>query len=126
MSKTLVRLLVIGSFLIPDFAGAAVTEEDFTVKTTRNLVNLCAVSPDDPRANEAIHMCHGYILGAHDFNMAESAGAGPVRLACVPDSVSRNEAVAGFVQWAKTHPQYMNERPVDTEFRYLTEKWPCK
>jgi hypothetical protein len=39
---------------------------------------------------------------------------------------SRNEAVAMFVEWAKANPQYMNERPVDTEFRFLSVKWPCK
>jgi hypothetical protein len=26
----------------------------------------------------------------------------------------------------QAHPQYMNERPVETEFRFLTEKWPCQ
>ena len=31
-----------------------------------------------------------------------------------------------FVEWAKAHPQYMNELPVETEFRFLMEKWPCK
>jgi hypothetical protein len=126
MHKKLIRSLAVASFLVPGFAGAAVTDNDFVVKTTRNLVNLCAVSPDDPRAKEAIQMCHGYIAGAHDFHIAESAGAGGTRMACIPDKVSRNEAVAMFVEWAKAHPQYMNERPADTEFRFLSEKWPCK
>jgi len=31
-----------------------------------------------------------------------------------------------FLAWAQAHPQYMNERPVETEFRFLTEKWPCQ
>jgi hypothetical protein len=126
MFKQLIRPLVVASFLVPGFAGAAVTDDDFLVKTTRNLVNLCAVSRDDPRAKEAIQMCHGYILGAYDFHMAESAGTGGARMVCLSDKVTRNEAVATFVRWAKAHPQYMNERPVETEFRYLTEKWPCR
>jgi hypothetical protein len=126
MFKKTFQSLVIASFLVPEFAGAAVTKEDFTVRTTRNLVNLCAVSPDDPRAKEAIQMCHGYILGALDFHMAETAGERGGRMVCLPDKVTRDEAVAAFVQWAKAHPQYMNERPVDTEFRYLSEKWPCR
>jgi hypothetical protein len=30
------------------------------------------------------------------------------------------------MEWAKEHPQYMGESPVETEFRFLMEKWPCK
>ena len=39
---------------------------------------------------------------------------------------SRNDAIAMFLEWAKVHTQYMGEKPVDTEFRFLIEKWPCK
>ena len=31
-----------------------------------------------------------------------------------------------FIAWVQAHPQYMNEPPVETEFRFLTEKWPCQ
>jgi hypothetical protein len=31
-----------------------------------------------------------------------------------------------FIEWVKAHPQYMNEKPVDTEFRFLMEKCICK
>ena len=31
-----------------------------------------------------------------------------------------------FIDWAKAHPQYMDESPVETEFRFLMETWPCK
>jgi Rap1a immunity proteins len=52
---------------------------------------------------------------------------GRKRLVCFPNPApSRNEAVAEFVQWAKARPQHMNELPVETEFRFLMEKWPCK
>ena len=37
-----------------------------------------------------------------------------------------SESLAMFVEWAKARPQYMNELPVETEFRFLIEKWPCK
>jgi hypothetical protein len=42
-----------------------------------------------------------------------------------PVEVTRNEAVALFVAWVKAHPQYLKDFPVETEFRFLTEKWPC-
>jgi len=31
-----------------------------------------------------------------------------------------------FVEWVKAHPQHWRETPVETEFRFLMEKWPCK
>jgi hypothetical protein len=50
MFKKLIRSLILVGLLVPGLAGAAVTDEDFVVSTTRNLVNLCSVSADDPRA----------------------------------------------------------------------------
>lgn len=127
MFKKLILALVVTSFFVPGLAGAAVTDDDFVLSTTRNLVNLCAVSADDPRAKEAIQMCQGYLLGAWDYYLAENSGKDSMRLVCMPNpGPSRNEAVAMFVEWAKASPQYMNERPVDTEFRFLSAKWPCK
>jgi hypothetical protein len=31
-----------------------------------------------------------------------------------------------FIAWAQQHPEYMGERPVDSIFRFLAEKWPCR
>ena len=119
MFKKSIRLLVLASFLVPGLAGAAVTDEDFVLATTQNLVNLCSVSASDPRAKEAIQMCEGYMLGAYD--------RGDMRLVCMSNPTpSRNEVAAMFVEWAKANPQYMKEAPVDSEFRFLGEKWPCK
>ncbi len=30
-----------------------------------------------------------------------------------------------FVERVKAYPQDMNEKPVETEFRFLIETWPC-
>jgi hypothetical protein len=130
MFKKLIRLLVVASLLDPGLAGAAVTDEDFVLSTTQNLVNLCSVSADDPRAKEAIQMCEGYILGAYHFYLATNSGKGDrgdMRLVCMPNPTpTRNEVAAMFVEWAKANPQYMKEAPVDSEFRFMNAKWPCK
>ena len=39
---------------------------------------------------------------------------------------ARNEAIARFLEWAKSNQQYMSERAVEAEFRFLMETWPCK
>ena len=127
MFKNLVRSLVVASFLVAGLAGAAVTDEDFVLSTTRNLVNLCSVSADDSRAKEAIQMCEGYMLGAYHFYLATNSGKSDMRLACLPNPTpTRNETAAMFVEWARANSQYMNETPVDSEFRFMSAKWPCK
>jgi hypothetical protein len=72
-------------------------------------------------------MCEGYMLGAYHFYLATNSGKGDMRLVCLPNPTpSRNEVAAMFVEWAKANSQYMNEAPVDSEFRFMSAKWPCK
>ena len=113
-------------FLLPGFAGA-VSEEDFEAHTAQSLINLCSASHDDPLYQQAIHFCHGYFEGAYQYYESMSSGPKGIKFVCVPDPLpSRNKAIGMFVEWAKKNPQYMNERPVEAEFRFLMETWPCK
>ena len=126
MKRGMIFLLVAAILVLPVFAGA-VSKEDFEVKTTQNLINLCSVPPDDPLVKEAIHFCNGFLVGAYAYYQASSDGNQGVRLVCIPDPPpSRNAAVGMFINWVKEHPQYLGEKPVETEFRFLMEKWPCK
>ena len=121
-----VALIIVIVFLPSGFAGA-VTEKDFEAETTKNIVNLCTASTDDPLYHQAINFCHGYLVGAYHYYEAHSSGPEGIKLVCPPDPMpSRNEAIGLFIEWAKAHPQYWSEPPVDTEFRFLMEKWPCK
>ena len=123
--KTIILLLAIG-ILLPGIAGAA-SEKDFEVQTTENLINLCTAAPNDPLYHQAINFCHGFMVGAYRYY--EAAGSGPegLKLVCLPDpQLSRNDIFAMFVEWIKAHPQYWKERPVETEFRFKMQKWPCK
>jgi hypothetical protein len=123
--KTIILLLTVG-ILLPGFAGAA-SEKDFEVQSTENLINLCTVAPDDPLYHQAINFCHGFLVGAYRYYEAAESGPAGVKLFCPPDpEPSRNESFAMFVEWVKAHPQYLKERAVETEFRFLMETWPCK
>ena len=120
-------LLLAGAGLLTSGAANAVKNIDFETTTTQNLINLCTVSKNDPKAAEAIHFCHGYLVGAFDYHMSEVEKDGKSPLFCLPTpQPSRNEAVAQFVKWALAHPEYMHELPVDTEFRFLSDQYPCK
>ena len=127
MSKKTILLLALFSFLMTGPAGAAVTDEDFVLSTTQNLVNLCSVAASDPRAKEAIQMCEGYMLGSYHYYLATNSGKNDMRLVCMPNPTpTRNEVAAMFVEWAKANTQYMKEAPIDSEFRFMSSRWPCK
>ncbi|MGZ8195399.1 MAG: Rap1a/Tai family immunity protein, partial [Methylosarcina sp.] len=60
--KHLTPLLLCASFITGTARAANVTEEDFVAQKTRNLINLCTASPQEPHYREAIHFCHGYLV----------------------------------------------------------------
>jgi hypothetical protein len=126
MHRQLASVLLGFVLLLPVVANA-VTEQDFQVKDTQSLINLCSAPQGDPLYDEAIHFCHGYLVGAFHYDKMIHASTESKPLFCIPDPApSRNETINNFIVWAKAHPQYMNEVPVETEFRFLTETWPCK
>ena len=127
MKRKLLRFIAMLGILLPGLASSAVTEEDFVAKTTRNLINLCTASPQDARYEQAIHFCHGYLVGAVHYSIAVKSKEPNELFVCFPEpKPSRNQTIALFIAWAQAHPQFMTEMPVETEFRFLTEKWPCK
>jgi hypothetical protein len=126
MHRTLVTVLLGFMLLFPAVAGA-VTADDFLVKDTQSLINLCTAPPEDPLYGEALHFCHGYLVGAFHYYTVTHATPDTKPLFCIPEpKPSRNDTIGRFIAWAKARPQYLKEVPVETEFRFLTEAWPCK
>lgn len=126
MKRKSVMVILALFLMLPAYAGAAVTEEDFVAGTTQNLMNLCTASVDDPLYHQAVNFCHGYLVGAFQYYAAAAAGPDGVKLVCFPEPPpTRNQAIGMFIEWVKAHPQYMQEKPVETEFRFLVETWPC-
>lgn len=114
------------ALLVNGAATADVTDQDFVAQKTQNLINLCTASPQDPHYREAIHFCHGYLVGAYHYYQAQTADKAELKIFCTPEpKPSRNETIAMFISWAQKHPEYMNEMPVETEFRFLAENFPC-
>ena len=126
MKRKTIILLLVAAILFPGSAGA-VSEKDFEVQTTENIINLCTASPDDPLYHQAINFCHGFLVGAYRYYEAAGSGPGGLKLVCLPDPrPSRNETIDMFIEWAKAHRQHWGEPAVETEFRFLMENWPCK
>ena len=126
MIRKVFLYLVLLTLLAAPVMAAGVQKSDFEVKTTQSLINLCTASPEDPLFTHAANFCHGYLVGAFHYYAASVAGENAARFVCLPENrPSRDNIIAMFVKWAQDHPQYMNELPVETEFRFLGEKWPC-
>jgi len=130
MMRTLICALIVAVLVVPcaaqDAAKKRVTRDDFLVKTTQQLLNLCTACQDDPHYKEAIHFCYGYLIGAYHYYVAANAGPDGKKLVCPPDPPpTRTEAIKMFIEWAKKHPEYAQDPPVETEFRFLMEEWPC-
>jgi hypothetical protein len=125
--KKVMAFMMLAGLLLPSaLAGAGVTEKNFELKNTRDLIDLCTVASDDPLYHQSVNFCHGYLVGAFQYYAAAAAGPNGVKLVCFPDNrPTRNQVIEMFVNWAKAHPEYMQEKAVDTEFRFLMEKWPC-
>ncbi len=127
MTSRAIGFLLLVLLALPAVAASAVSEKDFLVKTTQDLINLCTAIPDDPLYPQAINFCQGYLVGAFHYYEASTSGPKAAKLVCQPDPPpSRNDAIKMFIDWAKAHSQYLKDRPVETEFRFLMEKWPCK
>ena len=126
MKLKITKILLLFGLLVPAIASA-VTEADFKAKTTQNLINLCTAAETDPQHKEAIHFCHGYLVGAYHYHYVENEGPDAEQQICFPDPrPTRNDAITQVVAWMQKHPEHMSEAPVETEFRALHELWPCK
>jgi hypothetical protein len=124
--RRIVWIITLAVCLWPLISGAQARDE-FLVRHTQDYVRICTTSENDPLYPAAMGFCHGYAVGAYHYYLAETAGPQGKAFICPPEPPpSRSEILTMFIAWAQQHPQYMGERPVDSLFRLLTEKWPCR
>ena len=117
--------LIVAAWLAP-YAARATTTDDFLVRRTEDLIDLCTTPESDPLYTAALNFCHGYVVGAFNYHQELNLKA-KRKLLCMPDPPpTRTEGVREFIAWAKAHPQYKNESPVETLVEFLVEKWPCR
>lgn len=126
--RQLIRRLACGSALAGlALQAQAVTEEQFVVRNTQDIIEICTTPPTDPLYTAAANFCQGYLLGAYHYQDALYQGPGLKPVVCLPDPrPTRNEGIAQYVEWAKAHPEYAQDRAVDTLSKFLAETWPCK
>jgi len=118
-------MLVAGLIAAPRPLGA-VTRENFVAKTTADYIAVCSTPESDAMYLTAMAFCQGYGVGAYHYYQATIDVKGQKPFVCFPNPTPpRQEILQGFVVWGGSHPEYSQDAPVETLFRYLVEKYPC-
>jgi hypothetical protein len=105
----------------------AVTEDHFLARDTRDIIELCSALKTEPLYTAAVNFCQGYLVGAYHYQDSLYSEPGIRPVVCFPEpKPTRIEAIAQFIEWAKAHPEYGQDRAVDSMSKFLAEKWPCK
>jgi hypothetical protein len=119
-------LLLAGAVVAGVMPASAATIENFQMKTTADLVDLCSADPASDHYIAAIHFCEGFAVGAYQYYLAQAVDDPSNQYVCAPNPPpTRNDAIVAFLAWAQAHPQFMGAAPVDALFRFLGETYPC-
>lgn len=105
--------------------AAAVEPVNFDVRYNADLVALCSAAPTGPNYVAAIHFCHGMGVGFVRYHEALTEGKGFEPLFCIPEGVTRNQAINAYVAYSKAHPEYDKESVGDVMLKFLIETYPC-
>jgi len=119
------RLMVLLAAVLFSGNAAALDPATFRLTTGHKLVELCGLPADDPLYVRAMEFCNGYLTGSYHYYVASTLAPG--RFVCSPNPPpAPADVIKGFIAWAKSNQQYLDERPVDSLFRYLGGAYPCK
>jgi hypothetical protein len=92
--------------------------------TTAMLAEACGASGTNEPGAASVGYCRGFITGAGQYHAEISAGRPPIF--CLPSPSPTLEAVqVSFASWARSNPQYANERALDGLMRWASATYPC-
>ncbi|MEO1274506.1 MAG: Rap1a/Tai family immunity protein [Pseudomonadota bacterium] len=106
--------------------AGATDEEDYLIVDVSDLVDLCNAKVQEPNFASAIHMCHGYIVGAHQLHEAAVKPSETGGFYCLPSPPpSRDAAVLAFVNWARATDGAMGLPAIEGLMRWANSEFPC-
>jgi hypothetical protein len=107
-------------------AQAAVTEDNFVAHTTGDLLALCTAEPTETLYTAAVNFCHGFGAATYSLLATAQHSNPKLKVFCEPaKGVSRNDAVASFVTWARAKPDRVALPAVDGLTLFLADTYPC-
>jgi hypothetical protein len=121
MRRTILALVV--ALALWPIPASAVDLIVFGLKTTSDLLAVCATPESDAVHKEAIHYCFGYLEGAVGYHNALSTHKDMKRLTCYPEGTTREDGVRAFIRWAQAHQndtKLMSEAPGSGLMRSLS------
>jgi hypothetical protein len=104
-------------------------EDDFSLRSTRDLYELRSAPSDHADFAPAIDACRSFVEATVRYHDAVSDGNTLNRLICYPSSATLEDARTAFVAWAKSNARgkaLTSEMPVMGVVRALEDKYPCK
>jgi hypothetical protein len=114
-----------GNLYAADTGSDGYSIEDFKLHTAQDLVDVCTLSTGHEHYDAAIAFCYGFFEGATHYDDAIADSEWYSDLVCNPPEVTRQQAVAVFIEYMDANPEYASEPPIDAIFRGLIAKWPC-
>ena len=119
----LITIVVLG-FVVP---AAAITSDEFRLRSGADIVALCATTDGDPLYTAAVHMCHGFGAGIYQTMTALMRHDKIAPVVCPPNPApTRNETVERFLSWAKRNPQQLSQPAAETVARFFMTEFPCQ
>ena len=107
-------------------AQAAVSTDNFLLRNTGDLVDLCSAGSTETLYTAAINFCHGFAVGVFRVLREEDEARKSGRLFCLPQQApSRSEAIAGFVRWAQADSRRLQQPAADGIAAFLSQQYPC-
>jgi hypothetical protein len=122
--KTVAVFLIVLVLATPVLADVS---EEYRVRNAGDLVSLCSRDSSAVDYVAALNFCHGFAVGAFAYYHSVASADPDSKIVCVKQPYpERKKVIADFEVWSKTHASFMNDRAVDTLFRFLVEAFPCK
>jgi hypothetical protein len=107
-------------------ARAAVSEDNFLVRSAGDLAALCTATQADPLYTAAVNFCQGFTVGAFRVLQEEEAAERPPHMFCLPNTLpTRSEAIASIVQWVNADPSRSALGTTDSIAAFLAQRYPC-
>ncbi|MEM6487482.1 MAG: Rap1a/Tai family immunity protein [Pseudomonadota bacterium] len=109
-------------------AARAADEVHFMVDTAGDLAALCGSDPSSANYVAAIHMCQGFILGAHHFHEALGI-ASEDDVYCEEQrspAPTRDEVMAEFAVWMAENPDLAEAEAIEGLMAYAAAAFPCR
>ncbi|MDX6751786.1 Rap1a/Tai family immunity protein [Geminicoccaceae bacterium 1502E] len=106
--------------------AATARAETFKVRTTGDLLAVCAPGKAGAASAGAVQFCDGFIVGTGQLYKAlRQAGAIDKEWACAEPAPAVTRIREAFVSWARAHPERHGETAVDGFWRAAAATWPC-